>query len=100
MPEDSQSDSMFGCLLQLFWSLAGPGLLLAAGALLIVNHPPFGWVDVLFLGLAVAVGMARVLDRQSGSSSSPAARLKYLGGLAAAVALILFVAHVVAPRFA
>jgi hypothetical protein len=96
MTQETQPDSTFGCLLQLFWSLVGPGLLLAAGSLLVVNHPPLGSVaDFVFLGLAVLVGLARILDRKPGVS-----RLKYLGALAAGVALILVVAHLVAPRLA
>ncbi len=96
MAEETRPDSTFGCLLQLVWTLVGPGLLLAAGALLVVNHPPLGSVaDYVFLSLAVLVGAARVLDRKPGVS-----RLKYLAVLAAGVALILVVAHLVAPRFA
>ena len=96
MSEEPKSDSTFGCLLQLTWSLVGPGLLLAAGALLVVIHPPLGSVaDYVFLGLAVLVGAARVLDRKPGVS-----RLKYLAVLAAGVALILVVAHLVAPQLA
>jgi hypothetical protein len=96
MTQETQPDSAFGCLLQLVWTLAGPGLLLAAGALLVVNHPPLGSAaDCVFLGLAVLVGSARALDRKPGAS-----RLKYLAVLAAGVALTLVVAHLVAPRFA
>ena len=98
MAEEPRTDSPLGCLLQLFWSLVGPGLLLAAGALLIVNHPPFGsWPDYVLLGLAILVGLARMLDRKPESSGS---RLTYLGVLAGGVIVILAVAHLVAPRFA
>lgn len=101
MSEETQSDSIFGCLLQLFWSLVGPGLLLAAGAILVVNHPPLGSVaDYVFLGLAILVGAARFLDRKPVQAGASVSRLKYLAVLAAVVALILVVAHLVAPRFA
>ncbi len=94
----SEETSTFGCLLQLIWNLVGPGLLLAAGALLIVNHPPLGSVaDYVFLGLAVLVAMAWVLDRKPVQAGESVSRLKYLAVLAAGVALILVVAHLVAP---
>ena len=101
MAEETKSDSTFGCLLQLIWNLVGPGLVLAAGALLVVSHPPLGSAaDYVFLGLAVLVGVARVLDRKPGQDGASISPLKYLAALAAGVALILVVAHLVAPRFA
>jgi hypothetical protein len=108
MAEEPRTNSMGGCLLQLFWTLVGPGLLFAMGVLLIVNHPPLGsWPDFAFLGLALAIALARLLDGRKPESASPAATnpvgsgpLQYVAILAGVPLLILVVAHLVAPRLA
>jgi hypothetical protein len=106
MTEEGQSDSMAGCLLQLMWKLFGPGLLLAMGAILIVNQPALGtWPDYAFAGLAIFVALARIVDRMAPSATSEGGkdtaasnRLRYVGILAAIVLLIFVIAHFVAPK--
>jgi len=101
MSEETPTTSTGGCLLQLFWSLIGPGLLLAMGAMLIVHRPALGtWPDFAFLGLAAAVALARCLDGRPPEArpSAAASRTTYLAVLAGAALLILAVAHLVAPR--
>lgn len=103
MSEETPTTSMGGCLIQLFWTLVGPGLMLAMGALLIVNQPALGtWPDFAFLGWTAAVALARFLDGRPSERRTPAAsaaRFKYIAVLAGAALLILAVAHFVAPRF-
>ena len=103
MSEETPTTSTGGCLLQLFWTLVGPGLMLAMGAMLIVNQPALGtWPDFAFLGWTAAVALARLLDGRpagSGTSTASANRFKYIGNLVGAALLILVVAHFVAPRF-
>ncbi len=106
MPEATRTGSTCGCLLQLFWTLVGPGLLLATGAMLIVQQPPLGaWPDFAFLGLASAVALARLLDTrptepeaETGAIPAASGRFRYVALLAGVVLLILAVAHLLAPR--
>ena len=103
MSEETPNTSTPGCLVQLFWTLVGPGLMLAMGAMLVVNRPALGtWPDYVFLGLTASIAFARLLDgRPAGSrpSTASAGRLKYVAILAGVALLILVVAHFVAPRF-
>lgn len=107
MEETSQSqDSMGGCLLYLFWTLVGPGLLLALAAYQLLNRPEVGSPsDFVFGGLVLAVVLARLLSRQKGAppdagGTDPAqtSRIKYVVGVLVISAAIYVIGHFVLPK--
>jgi hypothetical protein len=99
MTQDEQTASNTGCLIQLVWTLVGPCLLLVTGALLILDRPPLGtWPDFVLLGIALAVALARMADGRPPAEARTPGRRAYVAVLAAVTALILLVAHVLAPR--
>ena len=105
MPESEAETPMGGCLIRFFWLLVGPGSLIIAGLMLVVQRPRLGSpLDFVFAGIAAACIAARVLDpakpegaKSSGdlSQSSPK---KYLLGVVVFAALVFAVAHFALPK--
>lgn len=58
----SEITTVSGCILAAFRNLAGPGILLAVGAVHLVEHPPIAsFLDLLFLAVAGANVVAGML---------------------------------------
>ena len=94
---------MAGCVLGLFWKLAGPGLFLALGMPFFLGDTnPGSLLDFAFVGVALAMITARMLDplKPDKSESKEAGTLYVSRGtdvLAVAVVTttILLLAHLI-----
>lgn len=104
-PKDAKPDpgTLRGCLLQVAWSMVAPGLILIAGASLIVERRSIGSVQDWFLLGTVALAIAaRSLDTTTGTDAAPGeapppGRGKYAAWVLALGALLFVVGHFVAP---
>jgi len=101
--QDPQPAPVTGCLLQIVWSIVGPGLVLIAGALSIFEHRPIGSPqDWFLLGAVVASIASRFLDpsrpgEARAGGDAPPGPWKYAAWIAGAGVLAFVIAHVVAP---
>jgi len=104
-PQQTQYESLTGCLLKAYWTLLGPGLLFVAGAAGAANKPRLGSVwDYALAAILLSLVAARLLDR-SKPAAEPApdggkARLnsgKYIGIVVAIAAAIFGIIHWVIP---
>ena len=104
MEEKPQYTSMSGCLMRLFWSMAGPALVLVSSLLIIANRSPYGSVsDFVLVGGAFASIVARFLDpgvvdstRNDGDIGKLPPKT-YAAWMLIGAAIVLVIAHSVAP---
>jgi len=102
-PRDHAPTPVSGCLLQIVWSMLGPGVVLIAGCIVVIEERPVGSApDWVLLGAVLAAVVARTLDRAepgtaAAGEATPPGRAGYAAWVAGAGAMFFALGHFVAP---
>lgn len=102
--ENAQYTSMGGCFMRVIWAMVGPTFVMVSSLLIIANKSPYGSVpDFVLMAGAIASVIARFLDPGvvvPGKDDGDIGRLspkKYALWMLLAAAIVLVIAHSVAP---
>ena len=105
MSQDSEINSMSGCLARLFWIIVGPALLLVCAFVIASSQPAAipGVLDIIYGGLLALVIIARLVDRPPKSKpeeykAGMDSALKYISVLSFSAIGLWLLVHFVISR--